>query len=146
MEWDLVGFKTANQFKIDELLRRYNTRDPFLIAEAKGIVVITEALGDIYGYYHKVSRIPFIHINERLSYPNQVFTCFHELGHAIFHPDENTPKLSKLSLCSEIRIEAEANYFATRFLIDGSHHDYYLQTKQELLQYYGIPKQMDRFI
>lgn len=141
----LVSKQQIN-LKIDELLRRYNTRDPYLIAEEKGIVVITEDLGDIFGYYHKISRIPFIHINERLSYQNQVFTCFHELGHAIFHPNENTPKLSTVSLCSEIRIEAEANYFATRFLIDGSHHDYYIQTKQELLQHYGIPKQMERFI
>ena len=57
---DRLVSKQQINLKIDELLRRYNTRDPFLIAEAKGIVVITEALGDIYGYYHKVSRIPFI--------------------------------------------------------------------------------------
>ncbi|MBJ8103622.1 MULTISPECIES: ImmA/IrrE family metallo-endopeptidase [Bacillus cereus group] len=138
--------KQQINLKTDELLSRYNTRDPYLIAEEKGIIIITEDLGDIFGYYHKISRIPFIHINERLSYQDQVFTCFHELGHAIFHPNENTPKLSTVSLCSEIRIEAEANYFATRFLIDGSHHDYCIQTKQELLQHYGIPKQMERFI
>ncbi|MCM3223363.1 ImmA/IrrE family metallo-endopeptidase [Bacillus cereus] len=138
--------KQQINLKIDELLRRFNTRDPFLIAEKNGIVVITENIGDIFGYYHKVSRIPFIHINERLSYQNQVFTCFHELGHAIFHPNENTPKLSSISLCSEIRIEAEANYFATRFLIDGSHHDHHIQSKQALLKYYGIPQQMERFL
>ncbi|MDA2567072.1 ImmA/IrrE family metallo-endopeptidase [Bacillus cereus] len=138
--------KQQINLKIDELLRRYNTRDPFLIAKAKDIVVIFEDLGDIFGYYHKVSRIPFIHINDRLSYRNQVFTCVHELGHVIFHPGENTPQLSLVSLLSEIRIEAEANYFATRFLIDGSHQDYNIQTKQELLNYYGIPKQMERFL
>nr|MBS9408321.1 hypothetical protein [Streptococcus oralis] len=64
--------KQQINLKIDELLRRYNTRDPYLIAEEKRIVVITEDLGDIFGYYHKISRIPFIHINERLSYQNQV--------------------------------------------------------------------------
>lgn len=138
--------KQQIKLKIDELLTKYDTRDPFLIAEEKGIIIITEDLGDIFGYYHKVSRIPFIHINERLSYQNQVFTCFHELGHAIFHPNENTPKLSSVSLCSEIRIEAEANYFATKFLIDGSHHDYYIQSKPALLKYYGIPQQMERFL
>ncbi|MES5957522.1 ImmA/IrrE family metallo-endopeptidase [Bacillus fungorum] len=143
---DCLVSKQQINLKIDELLRRYNTRDPFLIAEKKGIIVIIENLGDIFGYYHKVFNIPFIHINERLSYSNQVFTCFHELGHVVFHPNENTPKLSSISLCSEIRIEAEANYFATRFLIDGSHHDYYIQTKQDLLKYYDLPKQMERFI
>ncbi|MED2981414.1 ImmA/IrrE family metallo-endopeptidase [Bacillus thuringiensis] len=138
--------KQTINLKIDELLRCYNTRDPFKIAKKMGIVVLFEELGDIFGYYHKVSRIPFIHINERLPYKKQIFTCFHELGHVIFHPDENTPKLSGVSLCSEIRIEAEANYFATRFLITGSHHDYYIHTKQELLRYYGIPDEMEKFI
>lgn len=141
-----MHIKQYINLKVQELILKHETRDPFKIADELGIAVLFEELGDIYGYYHKVSRIPFIHINERLSYQDQVFTCFHELGHALLHPHENTPKLSKMSLCSEIRIEAEANYFATRFLIDGSHHDYYIQTKQELLQYYGIPKQMDRFI
>nr|WP_088327706.1 ImmA/IrrE family metallo-endopeptidase [Bacillus cereus] len=141
-----MHIKQYINLKVQELILKHETRDPFKIADELGIAVLFEELGDIYGYYHKVSRIPFIHINKMLSYQNQVFTCFHELGHALLHPNENTPKLSKVSLCSEIRIEAEANYFATRFLIDGSHHDYSIQTKQELLQYYGIPKQMDRFI
>ena len=132
--------------KIDEILKQHDTRDPFKIAKEKGIVVLFEELGDIFGYYNRVCRIPFIHINCNLPYEKQIFTCIHELGHVIFHPDENTPKLSEVSLCSEIIIEAEANYFATRFLIDGSHCDHYIETKRQLLQYYGLPKQMERFL
>ena len=45
---DRLVSKQQINLKIDELLRRYNTRDPFLIAEAKGIVVITEALGYLW--------------------------------------------------------------------------------------------------
>ncbi|PGB95011.1 ImmA/IrrE family metallo-endopeptidase [Bacillus toyonensis] len=132
--------------KIQELITKHETRDPFKIANILGIVVLFEELGDIYGYYNKVSRIPFIHINKKLSETMQRFTFLHELGHALLHPNENTPKLSAVSLHSEMRIEFEANYFATRFLIDGRHHDYNLRTKHQVLRFYGIPKEMERFI
>ncbi|CAH2465065.1 ImmA/IrrE family metallo-endopeptidase [Bacillus mycoides] len=132
--------------KIQELITKHETRDPFKIADELGIVFLFEELGDIYGYYNKVSRIPFIHINKTLSETMQLFTFLHELGHVLLHPNENTPKLSAVSLRSEIRIEFEANYFATRFLIDGRHHDYDIRTKYQVLQFYGIPEEMERLI
>ncbi|MES1049937.1 ImmA/IrrE family metallo-endopeptidase [Bacillus thuringiensis] len=132
--------------KINELIKQHDTRDPFVIAKEKEVIILLEELGDIFGYYNKVSRIPFIHINCNFPYEKQRFTCMHELGHVIFHPDENTPKLSAVSLCSEIIIEAEANYFATKLTIDGSHHDEYIQTKYDLLRYYGLPNEMIRFL
>ncbi|WP_142345377.1 ImmA/IrrE family metallo-endopeptidase, partial [Bacillus cereus] len=110
----------------DTLVKQHDTRDPFKIAKQKEVIILWEELGDIFGYYNKVSRIPFIHINCNLPYEKQKFTCMHELGHVICHPDENTPQLSAVSLCSEIIIEAEANYFATQLAIDGSHHDEYI--------------------
>jgi len=140
----LIRKKQINK-TIGELIKHHATRDPFLIAKEKGIVIIQEELGNIFGYYNKVCRIPFIHINCNLSYSEQLFTCGHELGHAIFHKNENTPKLSLETLCSEVTIEAEANYFATKLAIDGS-HDEYIQTKYELLQYYGLPYEMERFL
>ncbi|MED2764862.1 ImmA/IrrE family metallo-endopeptidase [Bacillus thuringiensis] len=131
---------------IDILVKQHDTRDPFKIAKQKEVIILWEELGDIFGYYNKVSRIPFIHINCNLSYKKQRFTCMHELGHVICHPDENTPQLSAISLCSEIIIEAEANYFATKLAIDGSHQNEYIQTKYDLLHYYGLPGEMIKFL
>lgn len=130
---------------IYKLTKKYDTRDPFRIAKQKGIIVLFEDLGDIYGYYNKVNRTQFIHINRNREIHEQLFTGRHELGHAIQHPNENTPLLSSFSLHSEILIEAEANYFATQLTIDNSHSEY-ITTKYELLRYYGLPMEMERFL
>src|SRR5699024_6008065 len=113
---------------IEKLTRDYETRDPFEIAQSKGIYVIEENLGEIYGYFHRWKRIKFIHINENLNECDKLITCSHELGHAICHPMESTPALTKANLVSELKIETEANYFATKLIIDNSHQQYYLKT------------------
>lgn len=56
------------------------------------------------------------------------------------------PKLSRLSLTSKQKIEREANEFATRLLIDGSHADFSIEMTSGVLQYYGLPDEMERFI
>ena len=98
------------------------------------------------GYYTRVKRIKLIVLNRNLSSHKRRFTCAHELGHALLHPDEKTPKLSRLSLTSKLKIEREANEFATNLLIDGSHEEYSIETVDGVLDYYGIPKEMGRFI
>ena len=103
--------------KVESLCRKYNSRDPFLIANDMGILLTFEPLGALNGYYTKKYRIKHIHINERLSRQEQHFTCAHELGHAILHPDSNTPFLTKNTSLSVKKLEAEANKFAVEFLI-----------------------------
>lgn len=133
--------------KIKQLIRHHDTRDPFTIARELGIIVTFEDLGEaVYGYYNKVCRMKFIHINFNLNEHKQIFTCEHELCHVLMHPNENTPALSKFSLCSEILIEAEANYFATQMTIDGSHKEYGITSKYDIAKFYGLPPEMVRFI
>ena len=81
--------------KTNSLKKRYGTDNPFDIAKYLGIKVIFEPLGSISGYYNKQLRMKQIHINHDLSDHDQLFTCAHELGHAIMHPDANTPFLRK---------------------------------------------------
>lgn len=131
-------------------LKRYikslKSRDPFKIAESKGIYILETDLGEVMGYYTRVRRIKLIVLNRNLSSNKRRFTCAHELGHALLHPDEKTPKLSRLSLTSKLKIEREANEFATNLLIDGSHEEYSIETVGGVLEYYGLPKEMGRFI
>ena len=131
-------------------LKRYikslKSRDPFKIAESKGIYILETDLGEVMGYYTRVRRIKLIVLNRNLSSHKRRFTCAHELGHALLHPDEKTPKLSRLSLTSKLKIEREANEFATHLLIDGSHKDYAIETTRGVLLYYGLPDEMERFI
>lgn len=131
---------------MEKLIKKLKSHDPFEIAENKNIILNIEPLGNIFGYYNTVNRIQFIHINEELDERMRHFTCAHELGHALLHRTANTPKLSAITIVSELKIEKEANEFATKLLIDGSHDFYDFNSKFEILDYYGIPHEMERFI
>lgn len=131
---------------MEEYVKRFKQRDPYYVAKHKNILVNEADLGEVYGYYTKIKRTKFIFINNNLNESQKRFTCAHELGHAMLHPDEFTPKLSKITMLSDMKIENEANEFATHFLIDGSHENYHINSKYQLLDYYGIPYEMERFI
>ena len=104
--------------KTRSLKKKYGTNNPFDIAQHLGIKVIFEPLGSISGYYNKQLRMKQIHINHDLSEHDQLFTSAHELGHAIMHPDANTPFLRKRTGLLISKMEIEANKFATELLID----------------------------
>lgn len=104
--------------KVKTLKRKYGTNNPFDIAEHLGIKVIFEPLGSIKGYYNKQLRMKQIHINCDLFDHDQLFTCAHELGHAIMHQDANTPFLRNRTGILVSKMEIEADKFATELLID----------------------------
>lgn len=106
--------------KIAYLKRKYDTNSPFTIASGLGIKIIYEDLGSINGYYNKMLRMKQIHINRNLPEHMKKFTCAHELGHALLHPNANTPFLKNNTLLSVDKLEIEANKFATELLIDDS--------------------------
>mgnify|MGYP001098942152 FL=1 len=58
-----------------------------------------------------------IHINQDLDYNEKKFTCAHELGHALLHPNSSTPFLRKSTFLSVDKLEIEANKFAMELLI-----------------------------
>lgn len=132
--------------KIKMLVEHHETRNPYKIAKQMGVIIIEEDLGEVYGYYNWYKRIKFLHINSNLSDREKLVTCAHELGHAICHPNENTPALTQTNLVSEYKVEKEANYFATKLLIDGSHEDDCVDGKYDILKYYGLPRSFDRFL
>ncbi|WP_369675285.1 ImmA/IrrE family metallo-endopeptidase, partial [Enterococcus faecium] len=73
-------------------------------------------------------------------------TCSHELGHCVLHSNENTPMLSKKTLVSELKIEKEANYFATHLTIDPTLDGFDHMTKYEKLVCFGLPDEFDRYL
>lgn len=99
------------------LINKYNTSDPFELAEALKITVFFEDLGSINGYYNNPLRMKQIHINSSLNDQDAKYTCAHELGHAIMHPNASTPFLSSKTLLSIDKLEREANTFAVNLLI-----------------------------
>lgn len=102
---------------ISRLVKRYGTSNPFELADAMNIAILYEELGTINGYYNKPLRMKQIHINCNLNDKMRKFTCAHELGHAILHPNANTPFLRTSTLFSIDKLEIEANSFAMNLLI-----------------------------
>ena len=107
--------------KIDEidlkLTKKYKTSNPFELAEHLKISVFYENLGTINGYYNKPLRMKQIHINCCLEEQEAKYTCAHELGHAVLHPNASTPFLRSNTMISVEKMETEANTFAVNLLI-----------------------------
>lgn len=102
---------------ITKIVKKYGTRNPFELADAMNIATMYEELGTINGYYNKPLRMKQIHINCNLSDKMKEFTCAHELGHAIMHPNANTFFFRNATLFSIDKLEMEANTFAMGLLI-----------------------------
>lgn len=128
---------------VSRLVRRYGTRDPFEIARLRHIILITEPLGSIRGYYSCSYRHQVIHLNSDLEENQLRFTCAHELGHAILHPKANTPFLRQNTLFPISRYEWEASRFAVCLLIDDSTlEEYDGCTIPQLAQAFGVSPEL----
>lgn len=127
--------------KVNRLIQKYNTNDPFELAQLLGIEVLYENLGDVLGYYSNTFRIPVIHINNNLDVKLQRFTCSHELGHAFLHHDTNTTFLKSKTLFSTDHLEVEANIFAIELLFYQAQESDHI-TIHEATEQYGIPEQL----
>lgn len=104
---------------VKQLCKKHNTNDPFELAQCLKINIFFHNLHEeINGFYKYEKRNKFIAINSNLSSTMQRTVCAHELGHAILHPNANTPFLRKNTLLSVDRLEIEANTFAALLLID----------------------------
>lgn len=128
--------------KIQELINLYETNCPFKLSRQLGITVLYEDLGDTLGYYSKYFRMKFIHINQNVEEKKQIYTCSHELGHAVFHPNDNTAFLKKNTFFSSDIKEIEANTFAVNLLFHEQFFDDKAISIQEAIEEYGVPKQL----
>jgi len=99
-------------------IRKYNTRNPFEIADFLDIVIVQKPLGNTYGFYKYIKRNKVIFINKSLPQTQKNVVCAHELGHAILHPKQNCAFIKGYTLFSLDRLEVEANLFASELLID----------------------------
>lgn len=132
----------------DRTARYCATRNPFDAAKSLGIIVSYESLSSVRGYYSKARRQKFIHINADLPEYRQKFVCAHELGHAIMHPDANTPFLRSNTLLSVNRLEIEANQFAACFLLSDRELREYLEygyTIGQIAMCSGLPESLVQY-
>lgn len=95
---------------------KYNTRNPFKIADYLGILYQIGNIG-CSGCYMFLKNHRYIFINENLSEPETQMVMAHELGHAILHRKENCYFIRNQTLLLNSKNEKEANLFAAELLI-----------------------------
>lgn len=130
---------------VNRLTKKYDTCNPFKIAEEQNIVILFENLGNTLGYYSSYKRVKIIHINNKLDNDFKIFVCAHELGHAVLHPNKNTSFLKTHTLFSTSKIEIEANTFAAELLIlDEMIEDCKRSNKSiyDIAKISGVPEQL----
>lgn len=131
---------------VKSLCRECGTRNPFEIASYKNIDVAFLPLGGVRGYYNKCYRNRCIHINSDMDAERQRFTCAHELGHAILHPESNAVYLQSNTLFCVNRYENEANYFAAGLLIsDDDLREHESLSVPELSALFGIEERLIKY-
>lgn len=129
---------------VTKIIKKYKTNNPFELAEALGIGVLYENLGSINGYYTKMLRSKYIHVNYNLNESRQRYTVAHELGHAILHPNANTPFLRENTLFSVDKLERQANAFAVELLMpDNVISQYEGYTVHNIASLVGIPNGLE---
>ncbi len=122
------------------ICKKYNSRDPFEIAERRNIIVLYEPLGSIRGYYSKSLRQVFIHINQELNRQQALFTCGHELAHSILHPNTNTPFLRASTFFSVNKLEVQANQFSISMIYSDDELQPFLERSiYDVALYMGVP-------
>ena len=109
--------------KVTALIRQCKTDDPFRIAALKNIQIIYSDLGGKFGNYIKYKRSRIIILDD-IRTPDNIlpFVCAHELGHALFTPDDNTQwiKTYTMSINADC-IERIANQFAVELLLNDDY-------------------------
>ena len=95
---------------------KYNTRNPFEIADYLGILYQIGNIG-CSGCYMFLKNHRYIFISENLSEPETQMVMAHELGHAILHRKENCYFIRNQTLLSNSKNEQEANLFAAELVI-----------------------------
>jgi Zn-dependent peptidase ImmA (M78 family) len=127
---------------VSTLVAKYNTRNPFEIAEYRNIEIIHNELKSVLGYYTKYHRVQSIILNSDLPEHLESFVCAHELGHAICHPDINVQWLCEGTFYSKGKFERQANTFAVELLLpDDLLREYPECTVYQLARSVGVPRE-----
>ena len=103
--------------KVDNIVKKYGTRNPYEIAHALDVILIEVPLIGVNGFYQYYKRNHIIYINEDLNDIDKRIVLAHELGHLFLHPSTNTIYLNTYTELVTQRYEIEADTFASELLI-----------------------------
>lgn len=103
----------------NNLIKKFDTRDPFQLCQAIGVEVFYADLGSLKGMYKYLKKNRFAVINENLDPFTKTLVCAHELGHDILHQNLARKVCLQEFILYDMksRPEYEANLFATEILL-----------------------------
>lgn len=105
---------------VQELIKKYNTKNPYELCDYLNIKIMYEDLGSIHGFYQCAPKNKIIHLNSSLNENDMLFTCAHELGHALLHNNLNILFLEKYTNNIKGKYEIQADTFAAELIICDS--------------------------
>lgn len=129
--------------RVDKLVRKYKTRDPFEMIKGMNVILVFYPLDGVRGFYQYFQRNNIIYIDETLSKHDKAFVLAHEIGHMILHKKSNAIFMDSRTQFRTSKYENEANKFAIELLIsDESLSEYSDCTIEQLSQIYGYHQKL----
>lgn len=123
--------------KVNSLVRKYQTRNPFEIIQGLNVILVFAPLIDTRAFYQYFQRNNIIYIDENLSRHEQMFECAHEMGHMFLHKKANTIFMDTRTNFNSNKYEKEADSFAMDLLISDD----------VLIEYHGLnTEQLSRLL
>lgn len=128
---------------VDNLCRKYKTRNPYELIDAMGIILqYGENMERVRGFYLYANRIKLICVGNGLPEHIERFVISHELGHAVMHKQSSAPFLQSTFLSLD-KMEIEANKFAAELVIpDEEIMEHWEYTIDEWAMFYGLPREV----
>lgn len=99
------------------IVKKYDSRNPFDIVKASGAILIFAPLTDVRGFYQYFQRNDIIYVDENLDKHEQKLVCAHELGHMLLHKNSNALYMDSKTFFNTNKYELDANLFAVELLI-----------------------------
>lgn len=101
-------------------IKKFNTRNPFELANCLNVEVQLGPLGSRAGCYMFLKNHKCVFLNEDLEEHELNLVMAHELAHSILHRKENCYFIRNKTLLLSSTNEIEANIFAAELLIPDS--------------------------
>lgn len=98
------------------LSHKYETRDPFRLADELGFIVVSTPLVNMRGFHQRVKRQSIIYINSDLDDQQQDLVCGHEMGHHFLHRGLNRIFMNLNTQFVTQKYENEANLFSLELI------------------------------
>lgn len=98
------------------LSKKYDTRDPFRLADEMGFIVVFAPLVDMRSFQQRIKRQNIIYINDELDERQQTLVCGHEMGHHFMHRGMNRIFMNLNTQFVTQKFENEANLFSLELI------------------------------